>query len=133
MGRRQRAAAAGEVHEDRRRFEEVGNVARSCDPPRLRSTEVKTVKLPARGKTKKRDPSSPDWERASRLSEPQASLGGKGEGLALTVGAPPRYLAPTSKPSPFRPKRLSRFAPCAANAGSPPLPGGRGSRGVNRG
>ena len=90
--------------------------------------------------------------RALSLGEPQASLEKEGEGYlrrglirdiagagSAGKGTPPsrwwtRGRGPASSavcqrrgyPSPFRPRRLARFAPCDAKSESPPPQGGRG-------
>src|SRR5262249_430871 len=53
-----------------------------------------------------------------------ASLEKRGEGDSLPKNAPDTPLARVT-PSPFRPKRLGRCAPCGAKAESPPPPRGR--------
>jgi DNA-binding LacI/PurR family transcriptional regulator len=70
-------------------------------------------------------PPPPWWGRALSLGEPKASLEKEGEGVTLTDKTT-FFQAATGTPSPFRPKRLSRFAPSDAKGESAPPPRGRG-------
>jgi DNA-binding LacI/PurR family transcriptional regulator len=70
-------------------------------------------------------PPPPWWGRALSLSEPKASLEKEGEGVTLTEGTS-EIGSRLAGVTPFRPKRLSRFAPSGAKGESPPPLRGRG-------
>jgi hypothetical protein len=70
-------------------------------------------------------PLPPWWGRALSLGEPKANLEKEGEGDTL-IKSTTSLPVSAGTPSPFRPKRLSRFATSGAKGGSPPPPKGRG-------